>query len=240
MNPRQRRGAILMALSAIAALVLFITVTNYVSSVNSKVAPTVTVYKASKNLNAFSVVEADSIDAAKIPRRYVSDKTVTDQEQLIGRRINFNVASGTYLGSDMLLPPSTLNDNEREIALTVDAKTGIAGRVKSGDLVDVYAVFGEQGFGTSQVLVRNVRIVSVGGVETTSETTNRDELEETQVLPVTLALEPNDALRVTYADAFAISVRLVGLPSGIAGQNRDKEPNSVDNDSLDLPKGDNS
>jgi len=235
-NPRQRRGAILMILSAFAALVLFVTVTRYVSSVNSQIAPTVTVFKASKDIQAYAIIKPSEVTSVKIPRRFASQKTLQDKEHLVGRRISFNIASGTYFGSDMLLPPSSLNENEREIAMTVDAKTGIAGRVKSGDFVDVYAVFGEAGFGSSRVLVRSVRVVSVGGIETTSEKTSKNELQESQVLPVTLALEPDDALKVTYADAFATTVRLVGLPHGIQNQNRDREPSRVDDNSLRLPR----
>ena len=41
------------------------------------------------------------------------------------------------------------------------------------------------------------------GVETRSETNSREELEQKQVVPVTLALKPKDALAVTYADSFA-------------------------------------
>ncbi len=238
MNPRQRRGAILMILAGLAALALFVTVTRYVSSVNTQVAPTVKVYKAAKNLDAYSIIDAEALRSVSVPQRYVSDKTARDPDELIGRRVSFNISRGTYFGSDMLLPPSALNENEREIAMTVDAKTGIAGRVKSGDFVDVYAVFGESGFGTSQVLVRSVRVVSVGGVQTSSEETTQNELQETQVLPVTLALEAKDALKVTYADSFATSVRLVGLPPGIEKQNRNAESSTVDNDSLNLPKGD--
>lgn len=236
MNPRQRRGAILMVLSAFAAVVLFVTVTRYVSSVNSQIAPTVTVYQAAKNLDAYAIIKPEELKQVEIPKRYASDKTLEDKSQLVGRRIAFNIASGTYVGSDMLLPPSSLNENEREIAMTVDAKTGIAGRVKSGDFVDVYAVFGEAGQGSSQVLVRSVRVVSVGGIETASEKTSKNELQQSQVLPVTLALEPSDALKVTYADSFATTVRLVGLPQGIQNQNRDTEPSRIDNDSLNLPK----
>jgi pilus assembly protein CpaB len=236
-NPRQRRGAFLMVLAALAAVALFITVTRYVSSVNSQIAPTVTVYQAADDLQAYATIDAASIEKVEIPRKYAPKSAIADAKEVIGRRVSFNIASGTYLGSDMILPPSSLNQNEREIALTVDSKTGIAGRVRSGDFVDVYAVFGEEGSGTSRVLVRSVRVVSVGGVETRREPTSRDELDEQQVVPVTLALEPDDALRVTYADAFALSVRLVGLPPGIQNDNRSKEPSGVDTETLRLPEG---
>lgn len=238
MNPRQRRGVIFMLLAGLTALVLFFVAVNYVSSVNAKVSPTVTVFQAAKQIDAYSVVDEDDLEPVKVPKKWTSPETIDEKRSLVGRRVSFNVAKGTYLGTDMLLPPSSLNRDEREIALTVDAKTGIAGRVRSGDFVDVYAVFGEDAQrGASRVLVRGVRVVSVRGIETRSETSSRDELEQQQVIPVTLALKPTAALAVTYADAFAKTVRLVGLPPEANAQNRSSERSSVDADDLSLPGG---
>lgn len=224
-----------MILAAMAALVLFVSLTRYVSSVNSQVAPTVVAYQATKEISAYSLIEEDAVEAVQVPQRYAAASLVPELEQLTGRRVSFNVAEGTYIGSDMLLAPSSLNPDEREIALTVDAKTGIAGRVEAGDFVDVYAEFLESdqsSAGSSLVLVRNARVVSVGGVETRSEANSADELEQQEVLPVTLALEPEDALRVTNADAFAQQVRLVGLPPGIDSQDRGDEPDGVRTEDL--------
>ena len=47
------------------------------------------------------------------------------------------------------------------------------------------------------------------------------------MLPVTVALEPQAALAVTYASAFAAEVRLVKLPSGNT-QNRAGERDNYD------------
>jgi pilus assembly protein CpaB len=229
---------IFMLLAGLTALVLFFVAVNYVSSVNAKVSPTVTVFQAAKQIDAYSVVGEDDLEAVEVAKKWTSPETIDEKRSLVGRRVSFNVAKGTYLGTDMLLPPSSLNRDEREIALTVDAKTGIAGRVRSGDFVDVYAVFGEDAQrGASRVLVRGVRVVSVRGIETRSETSSRDELEQQQVIPVTLALKPTAALAVTYADAFAKTVRLVGLPPEANAQNRSSERSSVDADDLSLPGG---
>jgi pilus assembly protein CpaB len=51
---------------------------------------------------------------------------------------------------------------------------------------------------------------------------------------VTVALAPDDALKVTYADSFATAVRLVGLPPGIQTEDRTDETASVDAGSLGL------
>jgi pilus assembly protein CpaB len=195
------------------------------------------IYRADHDLTAYSVIQEEDLEAVSVPEKWAAAEAEGDLSALVGRRVAFNVASGTYVSNDMVLPSSALNEDEREIALTVDAKTGIAGRVQSGDFVDVYATFGSTAAdGASRVLVRGVRVVSVRGVETRSETNSRDELEEQQVVPVTLALAPKDALSVTYADSFADSVRLVGLPPGANSKNRSGEDNQVDRRDLNLPR----
>jgi pilus assembly protein CpaB len=174
----------------------------------------------------------------EIPERYVTAQTLREGSELAGQRVGFTVAKGTFIGADMLLPPSELNADEREIAIEVDAVTGIAGRIASGDYVDIYAVFAdpEGHTGNSQVLVQNVRVVSVGGRQTRSKETAEGALREADVLPVTVALEPEDALKVTYADSFATAVRLVGLPPGITTADRTGELDSVDSSSLGIKR----
>lgn len=226
MNPRQRTGILMMIGAAVLAIVLFFVISNYVSGVNSKVAPVVTAYAVTEGVDAYAVIGAEDVEEVELPRRYLPDAAVTQLEDIIGRRAAFNIAAGTYVGSDMLRPNSSLGDNEREVALTVDATTGIAGRVAPGDFVDVIAVFQgvDDGPASSQAVARSVRIVSVGGVEVRTEQPSRNELQERSVIPVTLALTPDQTYAVALADATAISVRLIGLPDGIETGNRGGEP----------------
>ena len=58
------------------------------------------------------------------------------------------------------MPPSNLDPTEREVAVNVDAVTGLAGRVRPGDQVDVYAMFADVPGLTKQsrILVENVRV----------------------------------------------------------------------------------
>lgn len=230
MNPRQRRGVLFILLAAVGALAVFLLVARYVGSVNSQVAPLVTVYRADQDIAAYQPLDSSNVEAVQVPQRYVAPRTLREGTQLGDLRVSYNVARGTLLGSDMILPPSELDQDEREIAIQVDAVTGIAGRIASGDLVDIYAVFEDpedEGKGTSSVLVQNVRVVSVGGIQTRSRETAEGALREQTILPVTVALDPVDALRVTYADSFATAVRLVGLPPGIETQDRTDELGSV-------------
>lgn len=230
MNPRQRRGLLLMFLAVVAAVAVFISVSGYVASVNSKVGSMVTVYEAKKDLVAFSKLSDGNVEPVQVPERWASQATVLSQKDLDGRVVAVPVSAGSPVSEDMLVPPSDLNPDEREIAVNVDAVTGLAGRIKPGDRVDVYAVFADvPGLAKqARILVRSVRVISVGG---RLQVSAPDAKSLQNVIPVTLALVPNDALSVTYANSFAKEVRLVGLPPG-ASQDRSHEKNDYTAKSL--------
>lgn len=217
MNPRQRRGVLFMILSVVMAGIVFVTVLQYVGSVRSEVGPTATVYRAKAGVPAFTTLTADMLAADTVPERWLSASAVLDEEDLVGRRVGVGLAEGTMLTADVLVAESSLGSTQREIAINVDAVTGIAGRVEPGDFVDIYAVFEATDVSPAQVrvLVRSVRVISVAGRQTVVSD-GGDGLGEQSVIPVTLALDANDALAVTYAGAFAAEVRLVGLPGGVA------------------------
>lgn len=229
MNPRQRRGIMLMVISVVAAIGVFFAVSAYVSDVNSQVGSQVTVYRAKQAVVAYAALEEKDLEQVEMPKRWVSTSAQLRRADLEGRKLGLNVEKGTLLTRDMLLAVSDLSPTEREIAIEVDAVTGVAGRVQPGDFVDIYAVFAEVPGLPKQVrvLVRQVRVVTVGGQQTVSQKTQDAGLQEKNVLPVTLALEPNDALAVTYASAFAAEVRLVKLPAGNS-ENRAGERNNYD------------
>ncbi|HET7489130.1 MAG TPA: Flp pilus assembly protein CpaB [Acidimicrobiales bacterium] len=216
MNARQRRGTLFLVLSMVLATVVFLGVVGYVGSVNREVGPRVTVYRAASAIDPYQPLSESNLVAVQIPRQWVSGSALVRRDELVGRRVGFRVAKGTTISTDMLVAASDLSPTEREIAIDVDAVTGLAGRVAPGNRVDIYAVFGDVPGLPKQVrvLVRNVRVVSVGGTQSRSAGDDATKISaERQVLPVTLALEPDDALAVTYAGAFAKEVRLVGLPT---------------------------
>lgn len=226
MNPRQRRGVILMILSSLLAVAVFFGVASYVSGINSRVGPMTTVYQVTEDLNAFSQLTADKVEAVEVPVRWVDEASRLSVQDIEGRTVAVPLSAGSRITMDLLVPPSDLNPNEREVAINVDAVTGIAGRIRPGDRVDVYAVFADTpGLpNQSRILVRNVRVVSVGGTQQVQERTT-GELQD--VIPVTMALVPQDALAITYASTFATEVRLIGLPAG-STQDREGEINQFD------------
>ena len=229
MNPRQRRGLLFVLVSFVVAVGTFFAVSAYVANVNSQVGSRVTVYQARAAVGAYTPLGPDNLEAVEVPERWVSKSSVLSLDELQGRRIGFRLNPGTTVSSDMLIPSSALSSTEREVAINVDSVTGVAGRVRPGDRVDIYAVFADvPGLPKSvRILVRDVRIVSIAGEQTVTQSSATGGTAEQKVIPVTLALEPDQALSVSYAAAFAAEVRLVALPNDV-GTNRQGEPNNYD------------
>lgn len=233
MNARQRRGVLFLLAAAGLAIAVFLAVTNYVSEVESQVGPKVTVYQVSQPIDAYQPLGASNVKSFEVPRKWASPTAITSLRDLEGRRVGFQLATGTVVTNDMLIPSTDLSPTEREIAVNVDAVTGVAGRVRPGDRVDIVAVFADVPGLPKQarVLVRDVRIVSIGGQQTVTVDTEETVGDTKGIVPVTLALEPKDALSVTYAAAFAQEVRLVALP-GDVGANRSEEVDEFDAEDL--------
>jgi len=227
-NPRQRRGVLFILASGLLAVVVFFVVASYVANVANQVGSLVTVYRAAKPIPAHTAIDKNSIVADRVPARWLSDSARLTEGDIVGQSVAVSLEPGTLLTADLLVRPSDLSPTEREIAINVDSVTGLAGRVETGDYVDIYAVFADVPGLPKQVrvLVRNVRVVSVRGAQTTVDEKSLTGDQQT-VIPVTLALEANDALAVTYASAFAHEVRLVGLPTG-TGQDRSGEKGEFD------------
>jgi pilus assembly protein CpaB len=217
-----------MLLALVIGFGVFLSVTSYVSNVESQVGSKTTVFRASATISPYTPLSLQNLEPVEVPERWSAPTTRLQIGQLEGRRIGFTLEAGTVISSDMLLSPSSLNPNEREIAINVNPVTGIGGRVQPGDRVDIYAVFADvNGLSKQvQVLVRDVRVVSIGGQQAVQKN-DKNGITQSNVVPVTLALAPENALAVTYANAFAQEVRLVGLPTDV-GTNRTGEKNEYD------------
>ena len=188
MNPRQRRGLRFVLVSFVVAVGTFFAVSAYVANVNSQVGSRVTVYQARQAVGAYTPLGPDNLEAVEVPERWVSKSSVLSLDELQGRRIGFRLNPGTTVSSDMLIPSSALSSTEREVAINVDSVTGVAGRVRPGDRVDIYAVFADvPGLPKSvRILVRDVRIVSIAGEQTVTQSSAAGGTEATGSDPVFL------------------------------------------------------
>lgn len=218
MNPRQRRAILLIALSAIGLIGVFVLVAGYVSDVRAEVDPKVQVLALVKPAQENDAISDDMVGLVTMPERWAPRNALRDRGQLVGLVAASNLQPGSILQEGMLESPPELEAGQREIAIQVDAETGVAGKVGPGAIVDIVGTFGgdETTPPESTVVVPGARIIDVGtprlkggrGVQQQPQT------DPSQVVPVTFALTPLQALEVTYAESFAQEVRLALLPPG--------------------------
>ncbi|MBB1246523.1 Flp pilus assembly protein CpaB [Streptomyces durbertensis] len=215
MNSRQRRGVILMLLSVLGALVVFGGVLSVVNDVESKVGPEVTAYQLRQDVEPYVELSEKQFTEISVPKRWLPDTAVTDLAE-IDRRIAVNpLKKGSLLQRDMIADRPALEPGEQEIAIMIDASTGVAGKITPGSRVNVFATFPGEGDAepVSKVLVDRARVIDVGRL-TSLEPDDDGRAGRRQVVPITFALDTTDAQRVAYAESFATHVRLALVAPG--------------------------
>ncbi|WP_019634362.1 Flp pilus assembly protein CpaB [Actinomadura atramentaria] len=230
MNPRQRRGVLLMAAAAAGAVLVFVTVLGYVGRVRSDadaaVGQMTTVLQAGADVAAFDPVTSAPLRQVRIPKKWSTGAFVTNVAELQGKVAAGAIPAGAYLQRGMFLDEPSLRPGQREIAIMIDAETGVAGKVRNGSIVDVYASFDSTQNGdrtTSACAVRvlnRVQVINAGEVQQGSRGDGKSAAQgASEVMPVTFALNSDDVLKLTYAESFARKVRLA-----LVGGSQDAKP----------------
>ncbi len=197
----------LLAAAVGCGLLAFLLAQSHVAQVDSQVGDTVTVYRIARQLPAFTTLGETDVYAEEVPKRWVPDNAYTT-EAFLGRRTAVDMARTDFLTESSMVPRQDMERGEREIAIMVDAETGVAGRVSQGDYVNVNVTMQiDQPEGASQryatVLIRRARVVSIGTL-----TSSTDDTGPSTSVPVTFALGERESLKLLYAESFATSIRL--------------------------------
>lgn len=215
MNSRQRRGVILLLLSVLLAFVAFAGVLSVISDVNAKVGPEVTAYQVGADIAPYTPLTEKQFEKVSMPKRWLSENAVTDLSEIDGKVAVTHLRKGSLLQSDMIVRRPALSPGEQEIAIMIDAATGVAGKIKPGDKVNIFATFaGEEGRtpAQSKIIVSNAKVIDVGRLTPLEGKEDRTRLN--QAVPITFALSTLDAQRVAYAESFAENVRLALIAPG--------------------------
>ncbi|MGW6273592.1 Flp pilus assembly protein CpaB [Streptomyces sp. NPDC055060] len=219
MNSRQRRGVILLVLSVLAAFGAFAGVLSLVRDVNSKVGPEVAAYKLKGDIAPYKELSADQFQKVEMPERWLSENAVTDLRQVRGKIAVTELRKGSLLQTDMIVDRPELAPGQQEIAIMIDAATGVAGKITPGSTVNIYATFkGEtdNAKDQSKVIVESAKVIDVGKL--TALDPDQDDRSgsrrRTEAVPITFALDTADAQRVAYAESFATHVRLALVGQG--------------------------
>ncbi|GAT83350.1 pilus assembly protein CpaB [Streptomyces sp. F-3] len=230
MNSRQRRGVILLLLSVLCALGAFAGVLSVISDVESKVGPEVTAYRLKKDIPPYTKLKEDQFEKITMPERWLSPTAVTDLSRIRGKIAVTTLREGSLLQSDMIVDQPALQPGQQEVAIMIDAATGVAGKITPGSTVNVYATFAGRREGDpdqSKIIVTNAKVLDVGRITALEPDADNRTQQPTQAVPITFALSTLDAQRITYAESFAQRVRLAlvapGTTTGVPDKDRTYE-----------------
>jgi pilus assembly protein CpaB len=205
MNPRQRQGLLLVMIAAAGLLGVFLLVANYVSSVSKQVGPKEQIMVLLRSLPAYQQVTAADLGTIEVPQKWVPANALTAPDEAIGLISTTPLAAGTDLQQSMLTSEPLLSPNNLEIAITIDAESGVAGQITQGSLVDIIATYGSggpNGKGISKILVPYVRVLGVPAQSSGGSG------------PITLSVTPEQSLQISLAESTASKLRLALVAPG--------------------------
>ncbi|MFJ8693796.1 Flp pilus assembly protein CpaB [Streptomyces roseolilacinus] len=219
MNARQRRGVILLVLSVLCALGAFAGVVVIVGDVQAKVGPEVTAYRVKADVPAYAALRPGQFEKITMPKRWLSANAVRDLSAVQGKIAVSDLRKGSLLQKDMVADRPALASGEQEIAIMIDAATGVAGKITAGARVNIFATFDDEGRGKnavaeSRLIVAGARVLDVGKLTPLDQRRSDGGTAggAREAVPITFALTTADAQRVAYAESFAEHVRLALLP----------------------------
>lgn len=225
MNPRQRKGVLLLLVTLLGAVLTFVGISSYVSTVASQVGPMTQVLRLTADVQALHTLSANEVEVVEVPERWAPEHAVKSLGQVEGLVTGGAYAAGTVVQAGMLEEPPGLQQGYREVSIMVDAETGVAGRIKPGDYVDILATVEDPNTKArvAEVIVQNAVIINVGVVQGVSAEDASGAFKENKAVPVTFALSTADSLKVAYAESFSVKLRLALRGAGDSGQITDPQ-----------------
>jgi len=226
MTPRQRRGVLLLVIAGIGGILVFSLISSYVDDVRKDVEPKTDVLVLTRAVPELQPIPPDAVRTKSVPAKWVGAQALRDPSEIGALVPSTELPPGVELQRGMLVEPSALQEGQQEVSILINADTGVAGKLRSGDSVDVLATFAPdentRSPASARTLIRRARIITIGVPRAASRPGGNGQgqnPEDQQILvPVTFALRPTLALRLTYAETFASEIRLALIRRGDEGR----------------------
>ncbi|MEU5880316.1 Flp pilus assembly protein CpaB [Spirillospora sp. NPDC047279] len=211
----------MLILAVLGAVTVFVSVVGYVGSVRAEVGVKTDVLQLKRSIPAYTRVTEADLQRIRVPRKWSPNTMVTDAASLEGKVAAADLQAGSYLQIGMLVPGPSLQPGEREIAIMIDAETGVAGKVFKGMSVDIYATYqqdsGQNRTSCAARIVKSARVIQIGQLTNIKSEKNNSITES--VVPMTFALSAADSLKLTREESFANKIRLALIGGGQTADN---------------------
>ena len=218
MNPRQRRGLLLMAISALGLIVVFVLIAGYVADVREEVDPKVRLLELAKPVEAFQAITDDMVREVEMPARWAPPSALRDAGQLVGVVAATPLSKDSLLQEDMLVAPPQLapgparagDPGRRRDRRRGQDRPRLGGRHRR----DVSRQRAQGGRVARRRPERAHRRGRRRRASRAAAACSEQDADPSQVVPVTFALTPEQVLVVSYAETNAAEVRLALLRPG--------------------------
>jgi pilus assembly protein CpaB len=223
MNPRQRRGVALLAVSILGAGAVFAAISSYTASVSRRLGPTRPVLTLARDIPAYQQLTPGDLVARQVPQMYASAADLASFGQIDGRVPAVGLPRGASLQNGVLVPVPVAHADERELTVNVGVQDTVAASLAPLDRVDIVAAYRSDGDQAARAVltVSGARVLRVIPLPKTSGIAGESRLA------VTFALSPKQVQDVALAQTVAAGLRLAlhprGAPLKITRPKRPKE-----------------
>jgi pilus assembly protein CpaB len=217
MNSRQRRGAVLLVVSVVCAVAAFAGVVAVVSDARSQVGQKTTAYELTTDVPAYTPLDSSKVRRISVPERWLPATALSDPGSFEGKIAAVPLKKGSLLQSGMVAAKPRLKPGQMEIAIMIDAETGVAGKITPGARVNIFATFAgrtDTQADVSRIIVTDAQVLDVGEIRAFDKSDDNSQRVSEEGVPITFALDAEDAQRVAYAESFAEHVRLALVAPG--------------------------
>jgi len=215
MNPRQRRGLVLLVVSIIGAGVVFAALSSYTASVARRLGPTRPVLTLARDIPAFQQLTPSDLVIRNVPRMYTSALELESFKDVDGRVPAVRLAKGVPLQEIVLVEVPRARADEREMTVPVGVQDSVAAALAPLDRVDIVSAYRSRGAQPARavVTVSGARVLRVTPMPENSGVSG---VSGDSRLAVTFALTPQQVKAVALAQTVSDGLRLALQPRGNA------------------------
>lgn len=192
---------IALILSFSATVLIF----NYLQSATTKIGGEAVVV-AALDIPAATTITASMVKTVTIPSEAVQPGSIRELGKVVGTMTRIPVGAGDQiterrLAVDGKVPGfvGAIPRDKRAITIGVSDITGVSGFVKAGDYVDLFVTFDKSvaGENVTQLVLQNTLVLAANKNDNMEG--ERDKKQSEKMTAVTLAVAPDEALRLALA-----------------------------------------
>lgn len=167
------------------------------------------VVHAASYIPSGTVINSSMIELKELPKSYVQPGALVSSEEAIGKISVAPISEGEQILANKLSKlgvslSNALSIGRRGVTISVDSVSGVAGLLNPGDTVDVLStidvVENQKVITYTVTLLQNIKVVAVGNRFQPVETKFKEAEEYLAINNVTLALTPEEAELVAFAE----------------------------------------